>query len=49
VRHVAGWNFEHSAYVLLIDKHGEQRVGIPFEELDATSLANDIRALRSER
>jgi protein SCO1 len=49
VRHVAGWNFEHSAYVLLIDKHGEQRVGIPFEELDATSLANDIRVLRSER
>jgi protein SCO1 len=47
-RHVAGWNFEHSAYVLLIDKHGQQRVGIPFEELDATSLANDIRVLRSE-
>jgi cytochrome oxidase Cu insertion factor (SCO1/SenC/PrrC family) len=49
VRHVAGWNFEHSAYVLLIDKHGVQRVGIPFEELDATSLANDIRVLRNER
>jgi len=49
VRHVAGWNFEHSAYVLLIDKHGDQRVGIPFEELDATSLANDIRVLRNER
>jgi protein SCO1/2 len=49
VRHVAGWNFEHSAYVLLIDKHGEQRVGIPFEELDAASLANDIRVLRDER
>jgi len=49
VRHGAGWNFEHSAYVLLIDKHGEQRIGIPFEELDATSLANDIRVLRDER
>ncbi len=49
VRHAAGWDFEHSAYVLLIDKHGVQRLGIPFEELDAESLAGDIRVLRSER
>jgi protein SCO1/2 len=48
-RHVAGWDFEHSAYVLLIDKHGEQRLGIPFEQLDAGSLAGDIRALLAER
>ena len=29
-RHGAGLDFEHSAYVMLIDKHGRQRVGIPF-------------------
>jgi hypothetical protein len=49
VRHVAGWNFEHSAYVLLIDKHGVQRVGIPFEQLSPGSLARDLRALLAER
>jgi protein SCO1/2 len=47
-RHVAGWDFEHSAYVLLIDKHGTQRLGIPFEALDPRSLARDIRALLAE-
>jgi protein SCO1/2 len=48
-RHVAGWDYEHSAYVLLIDKHGEQRIGIPFEQLSADSLARDVRALLAER
>jgi protein SCO1/2 len=47
-RHIAGWDFEHSAYVMLIDKHGEQRLGIPFEALEANSLARDIRALLAE-
>ena len=47
-RHVAGWDFEHSAYVLLIDKRGEQRLGIPFESLDPRSLARDIRVLLAE-
>jgi protein SCO1/2 len=47
-RHEAGWDFEHSAYVLLIDKHGEQRVGIPFEQLSPSSLAKDIRVLLAE-
>jgi cytochrome oxidase Cu insertion factor (SCO1/SenC/PrrC family) len=47
-RHSAGPDFEHSAYVMLIDKHGEQRVGIPFEELDADSLARDLRILLAE-
>jgi cytochrome oxidase Cu insertion factor (SCO1/SenC/PrrC family) len=47
-RHIAGWNFEHSAYVLLIDKRGTQRLGIPFEALDPRSLARDIRALVAE-
>jgi protein SCO1 len=48
-RHGAGWDFEHSAYVLLIDKHGVQRVGIPFEQLSPGSLARDLRALLAER
>jgi cytochrome oxidase Cu insertion factor (SCO1/SenC/PrrC family) len=48
-RHIAGPDFEHSAYVLLIDKHGVQRVGIPFEQLNTQSLAADIRALSAER
>jgi protein SCO1/2 len=47
-RHEAGLAFEHSAYVMLIDKHGEQRVGIPFEELEPDALAEDIRLLQRE-
>ena len=45
-RHVAGQDFEHSAYVLLIDPQGEQRVGFPFEQLEPALLARDIRLLR---
>ena len=47
-RHVAGDAYEHSAYVLLIDKRGEQRVGFPFEQLDPDLLEQDIRLLRDE-
>lgn len=47
-RHIAGWDFEHSAYVLLIDKRGQQRLGIPFEALDPSSLARDLRLLLAE-
>jgi len=47
-RHIAGLDFEHSAYVMLIDKHGNQRVGLPFEQLDAKALAQDIRLLDQE-
>jgi cytochrome oxidase Cu insertion factor (SCO1/SenC/PrrC family) len=47
-RHIAGWDFEHSAYVLLIDKRGVQRIGIPFESLDPKPLAADLRALVAE-
>jgi hypothetical protein len=32
--------------VLLIDRHGEQRVGIPFEQLNAGSLAHDAHTAR---
>jgi len=48
-RHAAGAPFEHSAYVLLIDPEGEQRVGFPFEQLDPDLLEQDIRLLRDER
>jgi cytochrome oxidase Cu insertion factor (SCO1/SenC/PrrC family) len=49
VRHVAGWDFEHSAYVMLIDKHGVQRVGIPFENVSPDGLVHDIRTLEAEQ
>jgi protein SCO1/2 len=48
-RHVRGLDFEHSAYVMLIDKRGRQRVGFPFEQLDAGQLERDMRLLRDER
>lgn len=47
-RHRAGVDFEHSAYVMLIDKHGLQRVGLPFEQLDPDGLAEDLKALLRE-
>jgi len=48
-RHLAGVEYEHSAYVMLIDKRGVQRVGIPFEQLEPDLLADDIRLLLDER
>src|SRR4051812_24391798 len=42
------WDFEHTAYVLVIDKHGRQRVGFPFEQLSAGRLAEDIKILAHE-
>jgi protein SCO1 len=45
-RHAAGSKWEHSAYVLLIDPEGEQRVGFPFEQLQPALLARDITLLR---
>jgi protein SCO1/2 len=47
-RHRQGLDFEHSAYVMLIDKHGRQRVGIPFEQIDVAGLAADMAALLNE-
>jgi protein SCO1/2 len=47
-RHAHGAEYEHSAYVMLIDKHGRQRVGFPFEQLDAREVARDLRALVAE-
>ena len=48
-RHAAGLDFEHSAYVMLVDKEGNQRVGLPFEQLDAKGLAHDMRLLMGEQ
>jgi len=42
------WDFEHTAYVLVIDKHGRQRVGFPFEQLTAARLAEDIKTLSKQ-
>ncbi len=47
-RHAQGVLFEHSAYVMLIDKRGVQRLGIPFERLDANTLAQDLQVLLDE-
>jgi cytochrome oxidase Cu insertion factor (SCO1/SenC/PrrC family) len=47
-RHAQGLEFEHSAYVMLIDKRGVQRLGIPFERLNADELAQDLEVLLSE-
>lgn len=44
-----GDDFEHSAYVLLIDRRGRQRVGHPFGRLTPEGLAHDIEALQAER
>ena len=39
--------FEHSAYVLLIDRRGRQRVSFPFDKLTPEGLAGDIRRLQA--
>jgi protein SCO1 len=43
-----GAGFEHSAYVLLIDKRGRQRIGFPVDQLTPEGLAHDIRRLEGE-
>jgi protein SCO1/2 len=40
-----GKGFEHSAYVVLLDRDGRQRVAFPFDKLRPEALAHDIRAL----
>jgi protein SCO1/2 len=44
-----GSKFDHSAYVLLIDKRGRQRVGFPMSELTPEGLAHDVKVLQSEQ
>src|SRR4051812_44003582 len=43
-----GAAFDHSAYVLLIDKQGRQRIGFPLNQLTPEGLAHDIRLLGSQ-
>jgi protein SCO1/2 len=43
-----GEGFEHSAYVLLIDRAGRQRIGFPFDRLTSEGLVHDIRRLERE-
>ena len=44
-----GEGFEHSAYVLLIDKRGRQRIGFPVDQLTPEGLVHDIRKLEAEK
>jgi protein SCO1/2 len=39
---------DHSTFVLLIDKHGYERVGFAADQLTPESLAHDIRVLQRE-
>jgi cytochrome oxidase Cu insertion factor (SCO1/SenC/PrrC family) len=48
IRHAQGVLFEHTAYVMLIDKRGIQRLGIPFERLDPDTLEQDLKVLLDE-
>jgi protein SCO1/2 len=43
-----GDGFEHSAYVLLIDRRGRQRIGFPVAQLTSEGLVHDIRRLERE-
>jgi protein SCO1 len=47
-RHAGGLDYEHSAYVLLIDERGRERVGFPYEQVTSDLLLRDIRALKAE-
>jgi len=47
-RHARGLDFEHSAYALLIDARGRQRVGFPYELIRSDLLLADLQALKRE-
>jgi protein SCO1/2 len=44
-----GKGFEHSAYVLLLDRSGRQRVSWPVDKLTPEGLAHDLRRLEATR
>jgi protein SCO1 len=44
-----GRGFDHSAYVLVLDRRGRQRVSFPVEQLTPEGLAHDVRKLEGER
>lgn len=41
--------FDHSAYILLVDRRGVQRVGFPVEQATPEGIAHDLRVLLDER
>jgi protein SCO1/2 len=43
-----GKAFDHTAYVVLIDRRGRQRIGFPVAQLVPEDLAHDIRRLQAE-
>lgn len=43
-----GPSVDHSAYVILIDKAGRQRIGFPDDQLTPEGLAHDVRRLEAE-
>jgi protein SCO1/2 len=43
-----GKAFDHTAYVLLIDAKGRQRIGFPVAQLTPEGLAHDVRVLERE-
>jgi protein SCO1 len=47
-RHIRGLDYEHSAYALLIDKRGRQRVGFPYEQITSELLLTDLQTLKAE-
>jgi protein SCO1 len=47
-RHGRGLDFEHSAYALVIDERGRQRVGFPYEQISSELLLEDLRTLKAE-
>jgi protein SCO1 len=44
-----GRAFDHSAYVLVLDRRGRQRVSFPVAQLTPEGLAHDVRRLEAER
>jgi protein SCO1/2 len=40
---------DHSAYVILLDQRGRQRIGFPVDQLTPEGLAHDIRRLQAQR
>jgi protein SCO1/2 len=41
----SGTEFDHSAYVVLVDRNGVQRIGWPVDKLTPEGLAHDLRLL----
>jgi protein SCO1 len=39
---------EHTAYVVLLDRTGRQRIGFPFDKLTPEGLAHDLRRLETQ-